>query len=60
MLASNTGAPQGCVLNPFVYTLYTNEFVFCVVTFFISFLFCDHLFFTHFRCDHELYDEYPF
>lgn len=21
----NTGAPQGCVLNPFLYTLYTND-----------------------------------
>ena len=25
MLVSNTGAPQGCVLNPFVYTFYTND-----------------------------------
>ena len=25
VLVSNTGAPQGCVLSPFVYTLYTND-----------------------------------
>ena len=26
MLVSNTDAPQGCVLSPFVYTLYTNDY----------------------------------
>ena len=25
VIVSNTGAPQGCVLSPFVYTLYTND-----------------------------------
>ena len=25
VLVSNTGTPQGCVLNPFLYTLYTND-----------------------------------
>ena len=25
VLISNTGAPQVCVLSPFVYTLYTND-----------------------------------
>ena len=26
MLITNTGAPQGCVLSPVLYTLYTNDF----------------------------------
>ena len=34
--------------------------LFCVVTFCISSVFCDNLFFTYFRDDHELYDVDPF
>ena len=33
--------------------------LFFVVPFCISFVFCDILE-TYFRCDHELYDAYPF
>ena len=25
ILCSNTGAPQGCILSPFLFSVYTNE-----------------------------------
>ena len=37
-----------------------NHTAFCVVTFCISSVSCDNLFFTYFKGDHELYDVYPF
>ena len=37
-----------------------NAIAFCGVTFCISSVICDSLFFTYFRDDHELYDVYPF
>ena len=41
-------------------TVTIRMFAFCVVTFCISSLFCDNLFSTYFRGDHELFDVCPF